>query len=240
MGRPSNTDISKKALLAAFGRQYHVIEHDGGYLLYDCNRQSKRANALYLGRFYLSSKGDRYVFNDSYYESVGALVDAMDKYNETLPFSQDIYNPIYRKNYQIECAIHDYLSGLGFVHTYTARSPRYILSSPYGESICVIEVNTKMDSQDGSLDRIISENKWVSADFHDLDSAIGACNSLIVCHCALVQSKLMNVLSSLSKQRASMVLNNTFDIKSLSVYSDDARLKTIQYLEEELKRLKGE
>lgn len=50
----------------------------------------------------------------------------------------------------------------------------------------------------------------------------------------------MNVLNALTESRASQVLDVTFDVKKLSAYKEDAKQKTIEQLENELKRLKGE
>ena len=103
-----------KILLDALGERYVVLEHDGGYCLYDKQRPAKRSNAKYIGKFYISSDKKQYAFNDKYYKDVESLVKAMDDYNATLPFDADIYCPIFKNSYRIEIALHDYLESLGF------------------------------------------------------------------------------------------------------------------------------
>lgn len=105
---------SQRALLNAFGENYLLLEHDGGYILYDTNRRGHRSNNLYLGKFYLATATKGYAFNDNYYTTIDSLVFAMEEYNKTLPFEAENYNPMYRKHYCIECCIIDYLHSLGF------------------------------------------------------------------------------------------------------------------------------
>ena len=228
----------KNSLISALGEKYRAIEHNGGFLLYDNTRQGKRTNALYLGKIFLSTDGKEYVFNDDYYESVDTLVKAIEDYNATLPFDADVYNPIYRKNYKIECILHDYLCSLGFKHDYYPEK-RYALNDAYGQPIVLLEFDVKEDSEDGVLRRLIpNTDKWVDAKFHDVDSAIGACNSIIAAQCAIVNAQLIELLDKMTKHRVGEFMDMTFDIKSLSTYSEDAKKKTIEQLEEELKRLK--
>ena len=115
----------KNNLLNAFGERYHTIECNGGYVLYDKERESKRSNEYYLGWFYLASDGKSYVFNDDYYNNVDDLVNAMDEYNKTLPFDQDIYNP----------------SALSVLCTITLQTP---VSRCHEESITSISLKTRM------------------------------------------------------------------------------------------------
>ena len=228
----------KNSLLSALGEKYRAIEHNGGFLLYDNTRQGKRTNALYLGKIFLSTDGKKYVFNDDYYESVDTLVKAMEDYNATLPFDADVYNPIYRKNYKIECILHDYLCSIGFKHNHYPDGS-YTLLDAYGQPIVLLVFDVKEDSEDGVVRRLIpNTDKWVEAKFHDVDSAIGACNSIIAAQCAIVNAQLVELLDKMTKHRVGEFIDMTFDIKSLSTYSEDAKKKTIEQLEEELKRLK--
>lgn len=229
----------KNSLLSALGEKYHAIEHNGGFLLYDNTRQGKRSNVLYLGKIFLSTDGKKYVFNDDYYESVDTLVKAIEDYNATLPFDADVYNPIYRKNYKIECILHDYLDSLGFKHSYSSSDTLYSLPDAYGQAIVLMKFDVKEDSEDGVVRRLIpNTGKWVEAKFNDVDSAIGACNSIIAAQCAIVNAQLVELLGKMTKHRVGEFMDMTFDIKSLSTYSEDAKKKTIEQLEEELKRLK--
>ena len=210
----------QKYILTNFGDKYEILEWDGGFLLYDTTQ----------------SDGTRYVFNDDYYDSIDSLVNAMGDYNATLPFDAELYNPVFRKNYKVECILNDYLVSLGFKRD--PFSGKYNLLDAYGQPICVIVYEVKDDTEDGSVSRLIANtDKWVDAEFHNIESAIGACNSLIVSQCAYVNAQLVGVLSKLTNSRAAFI-DKTFDIKSLSVFAEDAKEKTIKQLEEELKRLK--
>ena len=242
--------MSHKARLAAFGSRYDCIAWDGGYILYDLETPGKRANHKLCGRFYLSTRTNAcYVFNDYYYDTPEDLLKAMDKYYSSLPFDAEIYNPINRKNYVIECAAHDYLTSLRFKYEKghsrnNFSGDKYNLSDVYGHHLCCIEVMTKFDTSEGKVMRRIlmtdKQESWQEAYFTDLDSAIGAINSIVAGYLAIVQSQLMNSLKSLTNSRAAIVLNQTFNVGTLSTITEDAKKQTIEYLEAELKRLKEE
>ena len=224
---------------------YWVYPCDGGYCLYDRRRKTERANALFLGRFYISTNGNRYVFNNNYYDSSDEMVEAMDKYNETLPFSTDIYDPTMRKNYQIELAIHDYLIDIGFKKVpfnkrRTQYDQEYEISDSYGHHLITLSLHTEFDSSKGSLRRLINTDTFQEAPFNDLDSAVAAANSILAGYFTVVQAQMTNALNKLTSARAALVLDRHFDWKSLSLYSEEATQKVIESLELELKRLKGE
>lgn len=230
----------KNNLLNAFGERYHTIECNGGYVLYDKERKSKRSNEYYLGRFYLASDGKSYVFNDDYYNNVDDLVNAMDEYNKTLPFDQDIYNPIYRKHIGIELALHDYLTDAGFKMS-RGIDNEYILEDAYGYELCKIFFDIREDSTEGIIMKPVPGTlKWTECPFHDLESAIGACNSILSPYLLLTNSIVTHILSKLTTSRASEVYDKTFDIKTLTTYTENSKEKAIKLLEEELRRLKGE
>lgn len=236
----ARTRTLKNNLLNAFGNRYHTIECNGGYVLYDKERKSKRSNKYYIGRFYIASDGKSYVFNDDYYNTVEALVAAMDEYNKTLPFDQDIYNPIYRKHIGIELALHDYLTDAGFKMSRSINN-EYILEDAYGYELCRISFDIREDSTEGIIWRKVpGAFKWTECPFHDLESAIGACNSILSSYLLLVNSVVTNTLSKLTTSRASEVYDRTFDIKTFTTYTENGKENAIKLLEDELRRLKGE
>lgn len=239
MARPEQ---KRKQMLEAFGERYQLIEHDGGWLLYDKEGHSTRANALYLGIFYVSTDNTRYSFRGEYYNTVDKLIQAMEAYNKTLPFDAEIYNPSYRKHCMVEMALHDYLKGLGFKMSWGGyEGTTYYIEDAYGQRICTIQVDVKEDTTEGRISRLIpNSNKWTDALFTDLDSAIGAVNSILSMYCLSINAITMNVLNALTESRATQVLDVTFDVKKMSAYKEDAKQKTIELLERELKRLKGE
>ena len=237
MARPQK---SRKNLLDSFGERYHVIEHDGGYILYDKEGKSNRANALYLGYFFISTDGTRFKFEDDYYQTASELIEAITEYNKKLPFDAEIYNPTYRKHYKIEMALHDYLESLGFKMSWGADS-MYYLEDACGQRICIIQVEVKEDTTAGRISRLIpNSDKWTDALFTDLDSAIGAVNSILAMYCASINAITMNVLNRLTNSRVTQILDCTLNTNDMHIYVEDAKQKTIETLENELKKLKGE
>lgn len=247
MTRPTQ---KRKQMLEAFGERYHLIEHDGGWLLYDKEGHSKRANALYIGIFYISTDNTRYSFRGDYYDTVDKLIQAMEAYNKTLPFDAEIYDPSYRKNWFVRTAFHDYMESIGFVRVDKRMLGQpdydfYVLKDGDGQEICEIYITVKEDTTTGKVRRNIKNEdegkvRWTESEFTDLDSAIGAVNSILSVYCLSINAITMNVLNALTESRASQVLDVTFDVKKLSAYTEDAKQKTIEHLEKELKRLKGE
>lgn len=225
-------------ILKTFDKRYKIIEHDGGYILYDKEGKSNRANALYLGKFYLSTDGKRFSFNGTYYDTVDGLINAMEEYNKALPFDAEIYNPMYRKHCKIEMALHDYLKSLSLTWDFTRR--KYDIADAYGQPVCSVFFNVKEDTTEGKVIRYIRDGEWTEASFTDLDSAIGAVNEVLALYCISINAATMNVLNGLTSARASQIFDKTFSVKTLSVYTEDAKQKTIEYLEKELKILKGE
>ena len=231
-----------KNLLEALGERYFTIEHDGGYCLYDKERPAKRSNYKYIGRFYVSSNKKQYVFNEEYYNDVESMVNAMDEYNSTLPFDIEIYCPLFKNSYRIECALHDYLSSLGF-ETHFGRSS-YFLYDCYGQTICELLVCVKDGTTKGVITRYIDspdKDKKLSTDspFADLDSAIASVNTILATYVASVNSVAMNVLGKITNSRSSLLLDSTFDVRKMSKFTEDGREKMIEVLEMELKYLKG-
>ena len=256
MGRPKKTPSeaydgtkltkAQKERLNAFGERYDYFAWNGGYILYDKETRGKRSNYKFCGRFYLSSQSDcKYVFEDNYYDTPEQLLEAMDKYYSSLPFDAEIYNPINRKSYVVECATHDYLISLGFKYdNKSVRCDRYNFEDCFGQHVCTIEVRVDFDTSNGKIIRhILSSNDksmWQEAEFTDLETAIGAINSLVSAYLGIVQAQLMNSLKKMTASRVSKVFTKTFDVKTLSTYTEDAKQQTIAYLESELKKLKEE
>ena len=239
MARPTQ---KRKQMLEAFGERYQIIEHDGGWRLYDKEGHSKRANFLYIGHFYLSTDNTKYSFRGNYHTTVDELIKAMEAYNKTLPFNAEIYNPLYRKHYMVEMALHDYLEGLGFKNSLKEYvGTIYYIEDSYEQRICTIRVEVKEDTTTGIVTRLVpNSDKWTDAPFTDLDSAIGAVNSILAMYCASINAITMNVLNGLTNSRVSSVFDKTFDVRRLTTYTEDAKKKTIEMLESELKKLKGE
>lgn len=236
-----------KILLDALGERYEVLEHDGGYCLYDKERPAKRSNCKYIGKFYISSDKKQYAFNDKYYKDVESLVAAMDAYNATLPFDADIYCPIFKNSYRIEIALYDYLESLGFTTNYWMKSTRgtsFIKDDCYRQCICDLTVWVKDGTTEGVITRNIltpNENKMLATEspFEDLDSAIASVNTILATYVASIDAAAMNILNKITHSRSALLLDTTFDVRNLSKFVEDGRKKMIEVLEKELEQLKG-
>lgn len=232
-----------KHLLDALGERYTTIEHDGGYCLYDKQRPAKRSNSKYIGKFYIASDKTQYAFRDNYYKDVESLVAAMDAYNATLPFDADIYNPLFRSNYRIECALCDYLESLGFESLRRSRESTFVLNDCYGQRICELTIFVKEDTTEGVITRhILTRDQFkqytTDSPFTDLDSAIASVNSILATYVASINACATNLLSKITTSRSALLLDKTFDLQKLEVYTEDARAKMIEVLEKELAELK--
>lgn len=240
-------NMKEKNLLNSLGERYTVIEHDGGYCMYDKQRPAKRSNYKYIGKFYVSSDKNRFAFNDKYYEDVESMVKAMDEYSSTLPFDIDIYNPLFKNSYRIECALHDYLSSLGFAMEYgcgSRRERRFVLNDCYGQCICDLTVHVEEDTTMGIITRNIltpdTDNLHTTESrFMDLDSAIASVNTILAPYVASVGAVTMNVLNKITNSRSAILLDTTFIVSKLSKYTEDGMAKMIEVLEKELEQLKG-
>lgn len=232
-----------KALLDALGERYDVIEHDGGYCLYDKERPAKRSMHKYIGRFYISTDKKLYSFNDEYYKDVESMVKAMDDYNATLPFDTDIYCPIFKNSYRIEIALFDYLESLGFEREW-GRRERYIKNDCFGQCICDLTVQVEEGTTKGVIRRnIITSDEYriqfTDSPFTDLDSAIASVNTILATYVASVDAAAMDILNKITHSRSALLLDATFDLRTLSKFTEDGRLKMIEVLEKELEQLKG-
>ena len=236
-GFPTN-----KEMVNALGEKYVSLDHNGGYCLYDKERKSTRANYSFLGKYYISNDRKHYVFNDDSFSTPEELVEAMERYNATLPFSADIYDPIYRKHCKIEFALHDYLSSLGFKMEWGKGDPAfgtvYSVKDMYGSTMMEIMVHVKQDTTEGCIYRNITESKWTEAAFTDLDSAVGAVNSVLSAYLTTFNAQVVNMFSKMTTARASAMLTKSFDINTLTTYAEDAKQAMIKTLEAELERLK--
>lgn len=236
-----------KVLLDALGERYAVFEHDGGYCLYDKQRQAKRSNAKYIGKFYVSSDKKLYAFNDKYYKDVESLEKAMDDYNATLPFDADVYCPMFKNSFRIEIALYDYLESLGFTteRGIALRSgTRYIKNDCFGQCICNLNVWVKDETTEGVITRNIltpDENKVFTTDspFNDLDSAIASINTILATYVASINAAAMNILNKITHSRSALLLDTTFDVRKMSKFVEDGRKKMVEVLEKELEQLKG-
>jgi hypothetical protein len=231
----------KKKLIKNFGSLFDLIEYEkNSYCLYDKSKKGQHTVHPYIGTFSLSGDNKKYVFNTKEYKDIPSLLKAMEEYNSTLPFNPEIYNPMYTKNCFVEQALREYLTNAGFVYGGgSAANGAYILKDVYGQTICTLYLKIEMDTTEGVIMRTCSENRWVESVFSSLEEGISACNSIIASYCVAINSIVVSVLDKLTVARANKMEEVSFNLRNFQVYKEDAKKKAIEYLEEELNRLKS-
>lgn len=229
----------KKTLLEAFGNRFTTLEHDGGYLLLDKEAPAhltQQSYGKYIGKVYLSTDADYYVYHDVRYKTIEDLLKAINEYNATLPFDIEIYNPSFIPSFRIEAGVHEYLKSLGFMHEWGQDA--YTLKDLYGTIISQIIFEVDRDTCEGKVTRLINSNRWQDAEFKDLDSAVAAVNSLVSVHLSCLQIQTMNSLKALTSSRTAKILDHKLINNGMVEYVTNAKEEAIAYLEQELQRLK--
>ena len=84
----------------------------------------------------------------------------------------------------------------------------------------------------------INDGKWIQSEFTDLESAVGAVNTMIAPYCAILQSKFTQVFSKMTKARVNSLSTVKFDLSKLQVSTTNSIDSTIEMLENEIKLLK--
>lgn len=235
--------LTKKQLLNAIDKRYKVSGFMlGGYNIFDKEVPGKRTQYQFIGNFTI--KKGHYIFNDTEYTDSEELIKAMREYNNTQPFSPDINNPTLLESYRILCALEEYLTSVGFVagDSYS-RQTEYNLLDMYGDVLCsiTIEMNNE-DSTDtsGTIIRYKSNGSWTESPFYDLKSAIAACNTLLATYVSTSLLIMLNTIKKLTTSRCSELLYKTYNIRTLSVITEDAKKQCIELIEKELTKLKEE
>ena len=86
-----------------------------------------------------------------------------------------------------------------------------------------------------SMQLVITESP-----FTDLDSAIASVNAILATYMAAVGAQATNILGKITTSRSALMLDRTFDVRTLEEYTAESKDKMIRVLETELKQLKGE
>ena len=228
--------MKKDNLLTKFPEDvYKLTPWDDGYLIYDKTRSTKRSVWKYLGFIKLSN--NKYIFNNKEYSDPVNLIKGVEEYNTTLPFDPDIYNPMCRNNYRIEMATDDYLTSLGFKR---GDDGTYILESPTNKTICKVNVKVDFDTTKGSVTKTLKDFSFIECEFNDLDSAIGAINSVVASDLLITQSVITRALDKMNSNRSNKITKTNIDFTTLSVVSTDFKQKLVGLLEDEIKKLKEE
>lgn len=232
---------TKKFLIGSFDDVYEVRESRMNgrkyFCVYDKREKSRRFNGdLYIGCFTLPGKMNGYVFNERLYETAGEVIDAMNTYNRTLPYDQEIDHPLVAKKYRVEVILSEYLKGLSLI---MSRYGTYEYRDPYGNVLFSLFIDfkddTDMNSTEGEVRIKMNDDTYVSSAFNDYKSAIAGCNSLISYYCILHDCS--HLLASLSGDR-SVMTEEKFNWAELSIKKTNALDKAIDALEKELGRLR--
>lgn len=181
-------------------------------------------------------------------ETARALDNALKEWEKSLPFSVENYNPMFNEKYRTERCIGDYLQSIGFVYNRCdsfTKSTMYILNhyNPYFSKQVAVEMLVKVDDsgKNGSISLHCQRNSsFVTSDFDSLEEAIATINSLIEPLLLCGASELINKHNKMSKQRKKANLGEiiTVNFRTLQTHSEELKAKTIEALEEALKRLK--
>ena len=105
-------------------------------------------------------------------------------------------------------------------------------------------VRVNDDTTEGVITRNIltpDKNKVLktSSPFADLDGAIASVNIILAAYVASVNAAAMNILNKITHSRTALLLDTTFDVRSMQRFTEDGRKKMIEVLEKELEQLKG-
>lgn len=230
---------------------YYAVRIDGRYDLYDKDPKSGSSSChKYLGSVVYDSKNQSVMFNGQRYTTIQALDNALKEWEKSLPFSVENYNPMFNEKYRTERCIGDYLQSIGFVYNGCdgfTKSSLYILNhyNPYFSKQVAVEMLVKVDDS-GKTSSISlhyrQSSSFVTSDFDSLEEAIATINSLIEPLLLCGASEFINKHNKISKQRKKANLGEiiTVNFRTLQTYSEDLKAKTIEALEEALKRLKEE
>lgn len=235
--------LTKKQLLSAIDKRYKVSEFMlGHYNIFDKEVPGRRTQHQYVGSFTI--KKGHYIFNDTEYTDSEELIKAMREYNNAQPFSPDINNPTFLESYRVLCALEEYLTSVGFVEGDSySKQTEYNLLDMYGDVLCTVTI--EMNNEDGTdtsgtIIRYKSNGSWTESPFYDLKSAIAACNTLLAAYVSTSLLIMLNTIKKLTSSRCSELLYKTYDIRTLSVITEDAKQQCIELIEKELTNLKEE
>ena len=121
---------------------------------------------------------------------------------------------------------------------------RYIKNDCYGQCICDLTVWVEDGTTKGVITRNIltpdkSKEFTTDSPFDGLDSAIASVNTILATYVASIDAAAMNILNKITHSRSALLLDTTFDVRNLSKFVEDGRVKMIEVLEKELEQLKG-
>lgn len=228
-------------MLSALETRYSTIKWKNGYNLYDDNRKAKYQNG---GAFvaHIEIDNGKYLYQGQKYNNVEDLTNAIESYIATLPFNPELYDPIYKKSYFMMLCCKDYLYQLGFtkVKDYSVDIETYEYKNPLlNNTLFKLQIAFDGNGQTtGKVYQNINDFKWIEISFKDLESAIGAINSMITQNVFITASESVRVLSTINNMRISESINMVEVDSSLNIATTDMKEQLISLLEKELAILK--
>lgn len=222
------------------------LNKDGrtAYSVYDGTPNSgKCLQNKFLGIIYYDSKKQDVVFNDVTYNNAIMLEKALFDWALELPWCSDYYDPSFRVGIKEMYIIRDYLKLLGFKYV---NGNRYTLSgiNHFFDTI-YIDIIVQVDN-DATTGKILfnspksGDYSWVEESFVDLDDALGKLNMLIGSQLLVSTAWALDIQSKLTSDVSNITgTSNKFNVKSMSVYTENTKDKLIAKLEDTLKTLKS-
>lgn len=202
-----------------------TISDRKSYCLY--KSETKRFEAV----FKLDRSG-KIIFNGETYKTVEEFLEAVDRYNHTLYFNPDTYNPDYRKEWVDEARLHETFSKCGLSDTDRFYRKGYFFGDDVGGRFAEV--------QGGDL--MLSETSWIPLLGKDDAVDERSCTrikSMLAAVYATHIACLCGTLSDMGKLSfVDTIEVKTFNDKTMKVETKDGKEGIIAKLEEVLSKLK--
>lgn len=234
--------LSKKKMLEALEPKYSILKWENGYNLYDNNRKAQYCNG---GAFvaHIEIDNGNYIYQGNKYNNVEDLTNAIESYIVTLPFNHEFYDPVYNKTYFVEMCCNEYLNKLGFTRTrdLTKDFNTYEYKNPLlGDTLFKLRVVIDdRDKTTGKIYQNITDFKWIEVPFKDLESAIGAINSIVAQNAFIGATSSLKILSGINDMRSDDIVNMVNVSSVFRTSTTDMQEQLIPLLEKELAILKN-
>lgn len=212
------------------------ITLDKTWCLYDSNTKG------FLAKFTIDRVGKLW-FNGVAYKNASELLEAVSKYNSTLYFPSDTYNPDYRKEAVDEMRLHATMRESGLKMSKLggySKSGAYELVDDMGAKFATVRSGVAENRSFANL--VLSENSWIPLkdDTAPLDEdSCKAIKSYLAATYMYHISVLVNAMGEMGElSRLDDIKVKTLDPKRLTVETSSAKDTIVRMLEDTLSRLK--
>lgn len=209
---------------------------------------SENYGLVYLGSATAEIKKKKvvYTFMDNEYNSVAELVDAFEKYNMTLPYPSQCYDPMYRNAAKVEMKVDYYLSEvLGLEGCIDNGKSIYLLKNPYKVELIKIQVDLSDKDNDngsfkGEIIRSMGFSAYRSVVFSTEKEFIDGVNSIVASEMLCTATMTVKVLDNrLGTTKFDNVEFTQIDMSTFKTYVTNEKEHLIQLLEDALNTLKS-